>query len=94
MLAELKGHSEYFAIKCQKKHTVIEDDDVESTMIERKVLALGGSHPLICKLFCTFQTRVSLLVVLPLKVSHNCLIRKLRVIYGNLFFFDMHSTRA
>ncbi|CAG2160272.1 unnamed protein product [Oppiella nova] len=36
LLAELKQHSVYFAIKCLKKHSVIEDDDIESIMIERK----------------------------------------------------------
>ncbi|RWS02562.1 cAMP-dependent protein kinase catalytic subunit-like protein [Dinothrombium tinctorium] len=41
-----------------KKHSVIEDDDVESAMIERRVLALGCQHPFICNLFCTFQTQV------------------------------------
>ncbi|XP_054168643.1 calcium-independent protein kinase C-like [Oppia nitens] len=57
LLAELKDHSIYFAIKCLKKYSVIEDDDIDSIMIERKVLAYGSSHPFICKLFCTFQTQ-------------------------------------
>jgi len=34
----------------------LEDDDIECTLIERKVLALGCKHPFICHLFCTFQT--------------------------------------
>jgi len=38
---------------------VLEDDDVECTLIERKVLALGTKHPYLCHLFCTFQTDVS-----------------------------------
>lgn len=59
MLAELKGTGSYFAIKCLKKDVVLEDDDVECTMIERKVLALGTKHPYLCHLFCTFQTEVS-----------------------------------
>lgn len=58
MLAELKGTGSYFAIKCLKKDVVLEDDDVECTMIERKVLALGTKHPYLCHLFCTFQTEV------------------------------------
>lgn len=64
MLAELKGTGSYFAIKCLKKDVVLEDDDVECTMIERKVLALGTKHPYLCHLFCTFQTEVS---VSPIK---------------------------
>lgn len=56
LLAELKGHGKFFAIKCLKKDVVLEDDDVESTVIERKMLVLGNRHPFLCKLFCTFQT--------------------------------------
>lgn len=57
LLCELKdGTQSYYAAKCLKKDLVLEDDDIECTMIERKVLALGCKHPFLCHLFCTFQT--------------------------------------
>lgn len=59
LLAELRNTEFYYAVKCLKKDVVLEDDDVECTLIERKVLALGTKHPYMCHLFCTFQTEVS-----------------------------------
>ena len=59
MLAELKNSQNFYAVKALRKDSVLEDDDIECTMIERKVLALGVKHPFLCHLFCTFQTDVS-----------------------------------
>lgn len=59
LLAELRDTEYYYAVKCLKKDVVLEDDDVECTLIERKVLALGTNHPYLCHLFATFQTDVS-----------------------------------
>ncbi|XP_077285998.1 uncharacterized protein LOC143911113 isoform X2 [Arctopsyche grandis] len=64
LLAELKNTEYYYAIKCLKKDVVLEDDDVECTLIERKVLALGTKHPYLCHLFCTFQTDSHLFFVM------------------------------
>lgn len=64
LLAELQGTENYYAVKCLKKDVVLEDDDVECTLIERKVLALGTNHPYLCHLFCTFQTESHLFFVM------------------------------
>lgn len=71
-MAELRDSECLFAVKCLKKQTVIEDDDVESIMIERKVLAYGSSNPFICKLFCTFQTEVSIGCRRLSRHTHTC----------------------
>ncbi|XP_060801179.1 putative protein kinase C delta type homolog isoform X4 [Amyelois transitella] len=64
LLAELKDTEYYYAVKCLKKDVVLEDDDVECTLIERKVLALGTNHPYLCHLFATFQTDSHLFFVM------------------------------
>ncbi|XP_022710190.1 uncharacterized protein LOC111272816 isoform X2 [Varroa jacobsoni] len=63
-LVELRDVAIYFAMKCLKKDVVLEDDDVECTLIERQVLSLGSHNPFVCKLFCTFQTDSHLFFVM------------------------------
>uniref|UniRef100_A0A4W3JZT6 protein kinase C n=1 Tax=Callorhinchus milii TaxID=7868 RepID=A0A4W3JZT6_CALMI len=64
LLAELKGKNKFFAIKALKKDVVLMDDDVECTMVEKRVLALAWDNPFLTHLYCTFQTKEHLFFVM------------------------------
>eukprot|EP00040_Diaphanoeca_grandis_P031524 m.188616 g.188616 ORF g.188616 m.188616 type:complete len:751 (-) comp32350_c0_seq4:1105-3357(-) len=66
MMSEHKTNKEIYAIKIIRKESVLEEDDVESTMTERRVLALGTGSRFLTRLHATFQSDDKLFYVMEM----------------------------
>ena len=60
MLGQLiKKKNQYYAVKVIRKDVALEDDDIESAIMERKVGVMATECPYLTHLICTFQSHVS-----------------------------------
>ena len=62
ILVNHRQSKEVFAIKILKKCSIVEEDDVECTLTERRVLELD--HPYLTRLYATFQDQDRLYFVM------------------------------
>lgn len=64
ILSQEVATGKFYALKALKKDVVLEDNDVEATMVEKRILVNGFKHPFLTHVYCTFQSSSHLFFVM------------------------------